>query len=202
MSTETGIANRIKNTLKSIFPWVLATCIGGVLLHATYYFFAPLSGMLLVLVLPIYSRKLPFLVEHLIPILSGLVLGFLQWAVLRKKFSSSWPWIVITALSFYFSIYIETFTLVLFEDTRLWFLTQLWLTMGLVVGLCQWFYLRSRLDHAGWWVPATALGFVLGGSGWEYFNLIGAIIGWAISGILTGIILHNRIRQLGRQEEI
>jgi hypothetical protein len=50
-------------------------------------------------------------------------------------------------------------------------------TFGALIGAAQWVALRSEIRHAGWWVPATTLGWATGG-----------VIAGALSGTIGGAV--------------
>ena len=41
---------------------------------------------------------------------------------------------------------------------------QIWGVVGFVAGIAQWFVLRRRVHQSGWWVLASTVGGLVGGS--------------------------------------
>ena len=74
---------------------------------------------------------------------------------------------------------------------------------GTALGTAQWLALRGRIRNAGWWVPATALGFAAGlaagtaivGAGTRGSDLI---ISGAITGAVIGCAQFLVLRDSGR----
>jgi hypothetical protein len=65
--------------------------------------------------------------------------------------------------------------------------------MGAGVGLAQWLVLRTRLNSAYWWVPATAFGW------WmaiitDHFYLVPGLLGGFWVGILQWLVLRSLLR--------
>lgn len=89
----------------------------------------------------------------------GAALGVTQWWVLRGVLRGVGWWVPATILGY-----------VLASGAR--FVVPCELnptvcgsgmlgTMGLAVGVCQWFVLRKHVQHAGWWIVITLGGWLL-----------------------------------------
>lgn len=59
---------------------------------------------------------------------------------------------------------------------------------GLVAGIGQWLVLRQWLGRAGWWIPATAGGFLLGASLLVLQGPLGENLGGVIATIALGLV--------------
>ena len=91
---------------------------------------------------------------------------------------------------------------------------------GLILGAAQWMALRRQAAGAGWWVPASVLGFFIGGivysllgnqvllldeyglgfpGRYELALLIAAFAGY---GVMTGLVLGWMLRTEGSTEDI
>jgi hypothetical protein len=77
--------------------------------------------------------------------------------------------------------------------------------LGLAGGFMQWLVLRRRIGGAGWWVPASGLGFPIALVAADSVGrrldiatpiLMGALFG-ILSGILPWIVLRRKITQAG-----
>jgi hypothetical protein len=89
--------------------------------------------------------------------------------------------------------------------------------LGIAGGIAQWRLLRRRVRRAGWWVPASGLGYAVGGaagvaavmlvadavdqvlgSGLVAFAAVLALlgaVGGAAGGAITAIVLVRLLRQ-------
>lgn len=56
---------------------------------------------------------------------------------------------------------------------------------GLVLGVCQWVVLRRRTPRAAWWVPTSAVAWVLGGL---LSGAVGPPAGWVVIGAVYGLV--------------
>jgi hypothetical protein len=77
---------------------------------------------------------------------------------------------------------------------------------GLIAGFAQWLVLRERLDHAGWWVPASAAGWALaqaigdpliGILGENVTGLIHTFGTGLLVGLLQWLILRRQVKRAG-----
>jgi hypothetical protein len=119
-----------------------------------------------------------------------VLLGALQWLVLKNKFGISAWWIavtfaahilvVITCFSIPFILLTPDFPLTDVQPTRdqynslIWVLVIAVMDIGFCFGLCQWFILRSRLEKAYWWIAANILGWGIG-MGLLYVIFLGSL---------------------------
>jgi hypothetical protein len=123
----------------------------------------------------------------------GATVGLAQWLVLRKYFQSSGWWILATALGgavglacvnaihralVGISLYIV--------DGSLGFAA-----LGIVLGIAQWWFLRRQFSRAGWWVLASAAGWLVGGTtawalAFKSFEFMKIITDFVVLGIVAG----------------
>ncbi|BAY20514.1 serine/threonine kinase [Calothrix sp. NIES-2100] len=83
----------------------------------------------------------------------ALLVGILQWLVLRRQISLSFWWVMVTTLAFPLTyLFTGANSFAAFVNLH-----------GLVVGIGQWFLLRRLVNKAGWWVVVNALFAGLGG---------------------------------------
>ncbi len=91
---------------------------------------------------------------------------------------------------------------------------------GLVVGAAQWLVLRRYMQHAGWWVVASAFGWFLGinvdimtggvlapivellssvGGLWKVFwlNVVSDLVIFAVLGVAQWLVLHRHTQHAG-----
>lgn len=80
------------------------------------------------------------------------------------------------------------------------------LLVGLVLGTAQWLVLRRIYPRAGWWIPATALGELLGELGiitWylqtasQVIELLHFVLPGVMVGILQWVVLRAWVRRAG-----
>ena len=106
--------------------------------------------------------------------LLGISFGTAQWLFLRQYLSQAGWWIVATVVGFAVGVpvlaWLRPWPGLLAADPHStvseaagyvggWALDGA--VLGLAVGLAQWLLLRRHLPRAGWWVLATAVGWVL-----------------------------------------
>jgi len=111
--------------------------------------------------------------------IGGTIIGFAQWFVLRRHLSAAWWWIIASVLgwgvmglsSFGFIGWFAPRTMRLFP--RLVYGTVDGATLGLILGIAQWWVLRHYITNAWRWIVTHIL----------YWS-ISLVIGWVIGGIL------------------
>ncbi len=87
----------------------------------------------------------------------GLGMGFCQWLLLRNYLPHSAGWIVATGVAMLFA---GLFRLALPPDTPRDMIGPLTIPAGAIsLAVCQWFVLRGRVPHAGWWVVVCIAGW-------------------------------------------
>jgi serine/threonine-protein kinase len=158
-----------------ILLWVLATSVGfismSILFETTYH--------------PAYPESM------LRWISVGAVASLAQWLVLQRHFYQHWLWIIASVLGFGIGFYLP-------EVLDFWYqsftmdLLALLIVSG-TIGILQWLVLRRWVYNAGWWVPATVIGFLLADTlsrerdlGWVIFpilysTLMGFTSAWLIN---------------------
>ncbi len=106
----------------------------------------------------------------LVPLL-GLVMGTLQYFVLRRYVPRVAWWAGVTALGWVLPMsLLYLFRAGLFPGLGLdpvWSGAIAFSVIGASIGLCQWWVLRGRVHHAAWWV-------------------LFSIVGWGIAGAVSG----------------
>lgn len=87
----------------------------------------------------------------------GLGMGFCQWLLLRKYLNHSTGWILATGLAMLLA---GIFRWILPPDTPRELIGPLTIPAGAIsLAICQWFVLRTRVRHAGWWVVICTAGW-------------------------------------------
>ena len=153
---------------------------------------------------------------------SPLLLGGMQWLVLRWFLPKAWLWVVATMfgsiLGWFFALgglavmeFLGDFTFTFFQDE----VPEI-VVCGIVagiggagIGVSQWLYLRRYLRRAGWWVlgSAIALGIgagpnlceglkIYGDRNWLAMLAMGGLAGGAIKGgTLMWLLSQRKISQ-------
>ncbi len=98
----------------------------------------------------------------------GTVIGTMQWLFLRRQFRDAPWWILITALGWAIGwtaswYVIDKVTPLTRDNLDVGTLTTISaIVSGVIPGIMQWLYLRGQIGKAGWWILATAIGWVAG----------------------------------------
>ena len=161
-------------------------------------------GFLLTTIIPeAFGKLLGFSVFGIV---LGTTVGLMQWIVLRQRLSGTGLWILASAVSglgifqagvfFGFSTSYESLA-ALFGWIGIVALA------GLVTGILQWIVLKGRVSRAGWWVPASVVGWVLSVMGIRALPsgvddsdaLWGMVMTGLVLGAATGGVLVWLLRQ-------
>lgn len=155
---------------RSFWGWWLLACTVG--LAVTMYGFAILGGVLTP-VLGVYVSA------AVIAIMNGLLLGVLQWLVLRQHLNSGW-WVLSCALGWgailLFGV-IANNVLLIGRPLILY-----WVAWASVPGMLQWLVLRGQVARAGWWIFAS---------------MVGVGVGLVCSGVVLHLFVNNIVRSVG-----
>lgn len=95
-----------------------------------------------------------------VPLL-GLVSGLLQYPLLRRYLPRMGWWIGATPLGWLLATGIILFLTAILTMNAIWF--SFWIIPSLIggsVGFAQWLVLRQRVSRAGWWIPASIVGWL------------------------------------------
>ncbi len=126
-----------------------------------------------------------FLVLGLPGVVGGWVAGLLQWESFQARVRRAGPWILISPVSWAIAFALLIESLALREPLELWGVL-LPLVGGLVAGMLQWMVLRHDLKRAGWWIPATSVGWGLAGL---FPPLSSPLLGGVFIGVTTATAL-------------
>ena len=96
----------------------------------------------------------------IIPII-GLLIGLVQYGLLRSYLPRIGGWILVTAGGWLLGMLMIalSYRLKWLDPTRNF--DAVFFLMGLSIGIAQWFLLRRRLSRAGWWIAANLAGWGL-----------------------------------------
>ncbi len=121
---------------------------------------------------------------------AGLILGFMQWMVLRTIGDSFPVWIIATGSGWLVGYIVAVLLLAVSGGQQnIMIGLTLWLSVGLFSGLGQWYVLRSRFAVTDWWILATTIGTLVGSAGWLVGGICGGTLLWATAGAITGYVL-------------
>jgi hypothetical protein len=87
----------------------------------------------------------------------GSIAGVLQWLALRPHLPTCRWWMLASGIGAYVAFLV--LEVVVTNSTLL-----VYAIAGMLIGAAQWPVLRRRVAHAGWWVAASAVGYVVGGA--------------------------------------
>jgi ribosomal protein L40E len=133
-----------------------------------------------------------------------LILGTMQWLVLKRWLLRFHEWLIPTAAGALFGsivVYL-TWDVVWGDLPALWTAIATGALMGATLGVAQWLAVRRRFSRAGWWILATTAGGALAGLGDQASDCLSLLAGSAPAA-LTGIALVWLVRQtLGEEAEM
>ena len=116
-------------------------------------------------------------------VMAGLVIGLLQWVVLRQRLPHPGWWILASAVG-----WAGGWTVVItLAPPGFGILTAT--VLGAAMGTTQWLFLRGHFHRAGWWIVISALGWTAG-----LALLTGPLLVGAVAGAVTGITLELFLR--------
>ena len=119
----------------------------------------------------------------------GLILGFMQWLVLRGYLKRPGWWIIASALGWAAGFSIGAAITQWLGLNDIFFGAVVGFVTGTFLGILQWFVLRREVLSAGWWVLATIFAWT---SSLLYYRpgITGAGAYYGIlSGLVTGTVL-------------
>jgi hypothetical protein len=93
----------------------------------------------------------------------GVVVAALQGAVMHKQLSHGKAWLVVTSIAWLLGIGLVRVISGQInwpdQNAEVW-AASLHLFLGIWIGTAQWLLVRTRLTQAGWWLMASAVGWL------------------------------------------
>jgi hypothetical protein len=86
---------------------------------------------------------------------AGSIAGVLQWLVLRRHISRGAGWMIASAAGAFAAINVSR----VFAASETFYVAL----EGAVLGILQWLVLRGQVKSPVWWIPASTIGWVMGG---------------------------------------
>jgi hypothetical protein len=124
----------------------------------------------------------------------GLVIGVLQYLLLRQRLAKMGWWILTTTLGWsllWLGIALRYRPLgdIEIPASAAYFLIA-GIGVGALIGVTQWLMMRRRVSHALWWIPINGLGFGLASVILaDISSLLEAMVAFIIPYLCTGILL-------------
>jgi hypothetical protein len=123
------------------------------------------------------------LLPELALVAAGLMIGTLQWVVLRQRIPQTAWWILASVVGWAGGWAI----VIALVPPEVGFLTGT--VLGAAMGTLQWLFLRQHFHQAGWWIVISALAWTFGLTGLTGQLLVGAVVG-AVTGIALELLLR------------
>lgn len=125
----------------------------------------------------------------------AVLVGVLQWLVLRRHLTQANRWLLVP-FGAAAVVGVAVFGLGALDADLGWVVGTG--SYGLAAGVLQWLVLRHQVSGAGWWIPASTVGWIVGLPS-------GEAVGWnglgAAHGIVTGAMLVLLLRQRARRAD-
>lgn len=167
-----------------ILSWIVANLLGVSAIGA------------LILIIPFLTSIPGMLVSSLI---IGLPIGFAQWIALRRVAPISILWVLTISAGLLWGLVVSPILAGIFwgflDDESVLSLTAASMTIGLLVGLAQWLFLRGYFTKSLVWLLSSAIGLGLGIGLVLISNLINQsgvisiILVVLVYGIATGFVM-------------
>jgi len=141
-------------------------------------------------------RILEFATNGLLGLIEGLFLGLFQWLALRRRIKGALAWIPATGLGLMLGLIAFWGIFVVLTGDQLpqgnptdWAFELGLLrsaSIGLVLGIAQWFVLRRQFPGHGWWIPIVFLAVI---GSWLIQWFIGEGYAFITLGTISGFVL-------------
>ncbi len=151
-------------------------------------------------------------------VVTGALVSFAQWLVLREKFSGATRWMLASSFSWTIGSAVAmvignavfgVVNLTLFGTFNL---ALVWVVSGaiggtiggaiagLMVGFAQWFVLRGKVSRSAQWIWASTLGWAAGNAAMMAIDLaavgiVGLGMTWMLYGVLYGVVTSRTLTQ-------
>ena len=125
--------------------------------------FVTAGGMLLgfLLSIPLINLLNLGFAQIIVPVLTGAIIGFSQWIMLRRYVTASTHWILADGISWATGYILGLFLIQVLPSTVFAGFIGYFL-FGVIVALLQWPVLRREIPHILTWILASALAWAAG----------------------------------------
>ena len=145
------MARKLYEVGRVILGWIVANLLGVAAIGV------------LVLILPFLTSIPGMLVSSLV---IGLPIGFAQWIALRRVAPISILWVLTISAGLLLGLVVSPILAGIFwgflDDESVLSLTAAYTTIGLLVGMAQWLFLRGHFTKSLVWLLSSAVGLGLG----------------------------------------
>lgn len=117
------------------------------------------------------------------PFIAGILIGAMQWFVLRDRIKKAWQWSLLTGIGWAIGIGIVVFVL----PDGFGFLYGI--LVGATTGIAQWIILRREVLLSGWWIVISVIAWFTGLS-----MMPGLLTTGTLPGLITGIAIELLLR--------
>ena len=170
-------SNMLRNTLHAVQTplwlwWMTATALGAIAFGMIRLFIPPLSGI------PTWYYGA----------LYGAMMGIAQWAMLRHRFRTTWPWVMLSLSAG-------------LVGSLLWGGEQSWLQahshsaglgemvmLNVILGIAQWLLLRNLSSRATYWLLLSPVAGVIGWLAYQIGSPVGAMGALTAHGLALGAV--------------
>lgn len=123
--------------------------------------------------------------EVLVMAATGALISSVQWYVMQRhgNWGGEWSrWTLLSSAGWSIGGILVTYLL------GYPLVGRFWVAPGVASGIAQWLILRHRLNRAGWWIPANAVGWLAGALLVEqlFLAIPDFIIGLVVNGFIVG----------------
>ena len=147
-SNQVALMTKSSTDVNLLILWLLATAFGpfvgltflfGYLAHDSYK----------------WTTILPLSL-----VITGILLGVGQWAVLRTQLKNVWTWIPLTAFGFLLGVYLGLVLADRFEAG--YWNPSMPISIGTILGITQWPVIAKKVNRSIFWIPASIISWTIG----------------------------------------
>lgn len=152
------------------------------------------------------------LARVVVPLLAGLLIGLMQWLVLRNYLTHCGDW-VFNMVGSWMAAYTVGLFVVSFFARSVIAVALAYILFGVIVAVIQWPVLRREIPQLWMWILANVVGWTLGGLAAQGVmlllfgdnppsllasTLVNAAVTGLVAGLITGLALVRIVREPDR----